>query len=880
VSTHRRGHQGLLWIRLSAVLAFALLSSPVFAAQLSLSWSDNATNESGSRIERRLNPVGSYSEIATVGSNVTTYSDTTVTAGLGYCYRVRAYNSVGNSGYSNEACTTAAIPPPSGGLVAAYSFNEGSGSTVGDASGQGNTGTVSGATWTNQGRFGNALVFDGVNDWVTVPHSGSLGLTTGMTVMAWVYPTTTSGKRDVLIKEGTAVDIYNLYAQNGLGFPESNVFVGGVNQIAQGSALPANTWTHLASTYDGTTLKLFVNGSQAASTPVPGAIAASTGALRIGGNSLWGEFFQGRIDEVRVYSRALSASEIGNGLNTAIGGGSPPPPPPPSVTLTVTKSGTGTVTSTSPATAINCGADCTETVPSGTLITLAAVPGSGFAFTGWSGGGCSGVGGCTTTLLANTTVTATFASSTSTLTVTKAGSGTGTVAGPGIACGTDCSQSVPSGTAVALTATPAADSTFGGWSGGGCSGVGGCTTTLLANTTVTATFTSSSSSTLTVTKAGSGTGTVAGPGIACGTDCSESIPSGTAVALTATPAADSTFGGWSGACGGMGGCTVTVSATTVVGATFDSTPPSSVVEIVTGAEPGSVPRVRGLTRAGVPTTTDFLAYASSFTGGVFVALGNLGSPGSPLIVTGSGPGIRAEVRAFHIDGSSAGASFYPYGSFSGGARIAVCDVDGDGTDEIISVPGPGNRPLVAVWRLGSQKTTKLFSFSAGLSSNTRGLFVACGDFDGDGASEIAVGYDQGGTPEVRVYRVVGTKVTLITSFLAYEPSFKGGVRVTTADVDGDGLAEIITAPGPGGDPVVRAFRVAFDGEDPDFTGGLFVAGGQRNPLGGVAVMTSPGPGGPPHVRIFSVSPTAVTESTSVMLGQPGVLRGVTLGASQ
>jgi Calx-beta domain-containing protein/CARDB protein len=88
------------------------LVAPAEAAQLTLGWADNASDESGSRIERRLNPGGSYSEIATVGANVTSYTDTTVAAGQAYCYRVRAYNSAGSSGYSNEACATAAAAPP------------------------------------------------------------------------------------------------------------------------------------------------------------------------------------------------------------------------------------------------------------------------------------------------------------------------------------------------------------------------------------------------------------------------------------------------------------------------------------------------------------------------------------------------------------------------------------------------------------------------------------------------------------------------------------------------------------------------------------------------------------------------------------------------
>lgn len=211
------------------------------------------------------------------------------------------------------------------GLVAAYGFDENAGGTVADASGTGNPGTISGATWTTSGLFGNALTFDGVNDLVTVADSASLDLTTALTVEAWIYPTTTTGVRDVLIKEGAGVDIYNLYARNWAGRPEANVFVGGTNRTAEGATLAANTWTHLAGTYDGSVVTLFINGVAAAATSVSGAIPASTGALRIGGNSLWGEYFQGRIDEVRVYNRALTPAEVQTDMNSAVGADVIPP---------------------------------------------------------------------------------------------------------------------------------------------------------------------------------------------------------------------------------------------------------------------------------------------------------------------------------------------------------------------------------------------------------------------------------------------------------------------------------------------------------------------------------------------------------------------------
>ena len=74
------------------------------------------------------------------------------------------------------------------GLVAAYSFDEGSGTTVFDASGNGNNGTIGGATWTTSGKYGNALVFDGVSALVTINNSASLQLSTAMTLEAWVNP--------------------------------------------------------------------------------------------------------------------------------------------------------------------------------------------------------------------------------------------------------------------------------------------------------------------------------------------------------------------------------------------------------------------------------------------------------------------------------------------------------------------------------------------------------------------------------------------------------------------------------------------------------------------------------------------------------------------
>ena len=287
----------------------------VSATQVNVTWSASTDNVgvTGYRVFR--------DGILIATTTTTSYSDSGLQASTTYAYTIVALDAAGNSSLPSTPpvlVTTPAQSQPVSGLVAAYGFNESKGTVAADATGKGHTGTITNATWTSSGRFGSALTFNGSSSRVTVAHASDLNLTTGMTLEAWVFPTTTSGVRDILIKEGSGVDIYNLYARNWRGRPESNILTGGTNRTAEGTALAANAWTHVAGTYDGTTLRLYINGVQAASTTVSGPIASSTGPVRIGGNSLWGEYFQGRIDEVRIYNRALSQAEIQADMNTPI----------------------------------------------------------------------------------------------------------------------------------------------------------------------------------------------------------------------------------------------------------------------------------------------------------------------------------------------------------------------------------------------------------------------------------------------------------------------------------------------------------------------------------------------------------------------------------
>jgi hypothetical protein len=158
-------------------------------------------------------------------------------------------------------------------------------------------------------------------------------------------------------------------------------------------------------------------------------------------------------------------------------------------TLMVMMTGSGTGTVTSSPRGIDCGHDCSETYPKDTQITLTGIPGPGSTFASWSGA-CSGTAGCTVTMDADKTVTATFPLQTFTLTVTKAGTGNGTVISSpvGIDCGTDCSEAYASGTVVSLEAQPDPASLFAGWSGS-CVGTGSCAVAMNAAQSVTALFT-------------------------------------------------------------------------------------------------------------------------------------------------------------------------------------------------------------------------------------------------------------------------------------------------------------------------------------------------------------------------------------------------------
>jgi len=220
---------------------------------------------------------------------------------------------------STDTITVTFNAPITYGQVAAYSFNEGTGSSVADASGNNNLGTVTAGSWTTSGKFGNSLVFNGTSTRVFIGSSTSLNLTAGMTVMAWVYPTANqTGNRTIIRRETNG---YWLYSGRTTGTmrPYGGAVVGsGTETVTAPTALALNTWSHVAVTYDGATVSLYVNGTLVSTNGASGSIVSGTTPLYIGGTASSTDYFQGRIDEVRVYNRALSSTELATIRNTAI----------------------------------------------------------------------------------------------------------------------------------------------------------------------------------------------------------------------------------------------------------------------------------------------------------------------------------------------------------------------------------------------------------------------------------------------------------------------------------------------------------------------------------------------------------------------------------
>jgi cyclophilin family peptidyl-prolyl cis-trans isomerase len=271
---------------------------------------------------------------------------------------------------------------------------------------------------------------------------------------------------------------------------------------------------------------------------------------------------------------------------------------------------------------------------------------------------------------------------------------------------------------------------------------------------------------------------------------------------------------------------------------------------------------------------------AGFFGGVSIASGDIEGNHIPDIVIGAGPGGGPHVKVFSGRDGSLIRSFMAYDpGFTGGVNVAVADVDGDGTPDIITGPGPGGGPNVRVF--SGRDGSLIRSFMAYDPGFTGGVNVAAADLDNDGFADIITGPGQG-APNVRVFS--GRDGHMMNNFFAYSSFATGGVHVAAGDVDGTGSPQIITAAGPGGGPHVKVYNPntlatlnSFFAYDAGFHGGVNVAVGPVDQNGTLGIITGAGSGGGPHVKAFNIRNNITTESFFAY--DPAFTGGVNVGTA-
>jgi glucose/arabinose dehydrogenase/PKD repeat protein/fibronectin type 3 domain-containing protein len=268
--------------------------------------------------------------------------DTTTASNAVHTLQARARDTAGNLGTSSSSVTVTvsnSAPPPTPGLVAGWSFNESTGTTVNDVSGNANTATAQIDPMWTLGRYGGGLRFDGTNDYLTAPNSPTLNISgSAMTLSMWINPLGGTGDQVAFAKfwSGTMTSPYYQYGLELDGGRTPHFYIGTASALrgaSMGTPLPLSQWSHLAIVFNGSQALFYVNGNLVSSPALAASITARDSLLYIGADVRPTQFFNGTLDDVRVYNRAESSLEVMADMNRPLTAG-PADTTAPSVSVT------------------------------------------------------------------------------------------------------------------------------------------------------------------------------------------------------------------------------------------------------------------------------------------------------------------------------------------------------------------------------------------------------------------------------------------------------------------------------------------------------------------------------------------------------------------